>query len=122
MTARGTPSVLWAENKTAAPAPAKPHSSPARELRVQFREAARAVIQRLAHSPAPRRKRRDETGRGFRIAATPVTSRPPMPPAISRAVVFLEHTLDWLHLWNWNQDTQLDHFDHGGQHYKTLDL
>jgi hypothetical protein len=124
MTAQGTTSVSWAEKKTTAPAPDKPRSL-ARQLREQFRAAAKAAIQTLAPSPAQRRKRREETWGGFKMAAAPVMCHTTPARAFFHAALFLQDTLDWLHLWNWNRappDGQLDHFDYPEQHHPGLDL
>jgi hypothetical protein len=88
------------------------------------------VAEALTGKPTPsysatRKKRTGETWGGFTMAATPVTRRPILPEVVFHAGLFLQETLDWLHLWNWNHappDTQLDHFDYGGQHCITLEL
>ena len=60
------------------------------------------------------------------MAASPVMHRTaPAAAALFHATLFLADTLDWFRLWNWNEPTpyvQLDHCDHGGQHYIALDL
>ncbi|HXQ25960.1 MAG TPA: hypothetical protein VN822_06105 [Candidatus Acidoferrales bacterium] len=45
-----------------------PRPSFGQEIKELFREAAKAIIETLAPSPAQRRKRREETERGFNLA------------------------------------------------------
>ena len=60
-------------DQTAA-APKPSHFLPG-AIKQLFREVAKAVIQTLAPSPAVRRKRQDETRKGFRMFARKITPR-----------------------------------------------
>lgn len=79
MTAQGTSSVPWAENKTSAPAPAEPRRSFAQQLREAFGKLAAAVTGKPTPALVARRKRRDEGERGFRMYAAPIAERLPAP-------------------------------------------
>ena len=53
-------------------------------------------------SPEPKRKRREETGRAFRITARKLLHRVTRIPAeaYNRATAYLADTLDWLNQWH----------------------
>ena len=78
-------------------------------LKRQFRAAVRTIFKRTP-SPRPqaRRRRTGEAAGSFRMVARnllrPIIHLPP----ISRAVGFLNDTLPWLHLWNWNESADYD--------------
>lgn len=58
--------------------------------------------------PAPemKRKRREETGRAFRMTARKIMRRTVRLPAeaYARATAYLADTLDWLNLWHHNDE------------------
>ena len=74
-------------NEPSAAAPKPRHFIPG-AIKQLFREVAKVVIQTLAPSPAVRRKRQDETRKGFRMLARKIT------PKIVRSV-FYDHAF-WL--------------------------
>jgi hypothetical protein len=120
MTAQGTTSVSWAENKTTAPA--KTRGSFAHQLQKLFRKVAEAITGQPAPSyRAARKKRTEETRGSFKLVCTIIRRIHRPPPLPER--LWLSDTLDWLRLWNWSRspNAQLDHFDYGEQHYPTLD-
>lgn len=55
-----------------------------------------------APSPVPKRKRREEIGSAFRIAARQLMRRARSIPVVAyhRAHQYLAHSLDWLNLWH----------------------
>jgi hypothetical protein len=67
-------------------------------LRRQFRIVMK-VLTLLAPEPKPRRRRKDESNRGFRAAARNVLRRAVRLPAIATVAEFLWDTLDWLNPW-----------------------
>jgi hypothetical protein len=74
-------------NDPSADAPKRRHFLPG-AIKQLFREVAKAVIQTIAPSPAARRKRQDETRKGFRMFARKIT------PKIVRSI-FDDHAF-WL--------------------------
>ena len=65
MTAQGTTSVPRAENKTAAPAPAKPRSGFAQHLKELFGKLAESVTGKPTPALGQRRKRKEESKGAF---------------------------------------------------------
>jgi hypothetical protein len=81
----------------------------AASLKRKFRATVRALFKRTpSPQPQARRRRTGETVGTFRMVARnllrPIIRLPP----ISRAVEFLNETLSWLHLWEWNETTDHD--------------
>jgi Relaxase/Mobilisation nuclease domain len=74
------------------------------ELKRQFRMAVNALFKR-SRSPQPqtRRRRTGETIGTFRMVARNILRPIIRLPAVSRAVGFLNNTLPWLHIWEWNE-------------------
>jgi hypothetical protein len=81
----------------------------ASSLKRQFRAAVKALLKR-APPPKPqlRRKRNGETIGSFRLVARNILRPIIRLPPVSRAVGFLNDTLPWLHLWEWND---IDDYD-----------
>jgi len=73
-----------------------------------FRAVKNAVTRNRPAAPEMRRKRREETGRAFRMTARKLVRRVTRIPAeaYARATAYLADTLDWLNQWQ-NYD---DHF------------
>jgi len=92
----------------------------------QFGKVAEAVTGKPTPAPVARRKRRDESERGFRMYAASIAQRLSTP--VQRAVDFLWEVLDWLNpTSNGNQPhphehEQLDQCASVEQNYPTLDL
>lgn len=78
-------------------------------LKKQFRAVVRALVKR---SPSPqsqaRRRRRGDTVGGFRSAARSLLRPIIRLPGVSQTIAFLNDTLPWLHLWEWNETAQDD--------------
>jgi len=72
-------------------------------LKKQFRAVVQALVRR---EPSPesqtRRRRRGETVGGFQSAARTLLRPIIRLPGISRTIAFLNGTVPWLHLWEWN--------------------
>jgi hypothetical protein len=130
--------------KTEKPAPARspgdeprPMISPEdgararRSIGQTIKRQFRVVMQQLTASPPtlppqPGRRRREDTGRSFRMAARKIT------PRAARALIihagqYLADTLDWLNLWSANDDPAStseagDDFQHTGTDYLSLHL
>jgi hypothetical protein len=77
-------------------------------LKKQFRALVKVLVKRTA-SPRPqaRRRRRGETA-GFRSAARGLLRPIIRLPGFSQTIVFLNDTLPWLHLWEWNETAEHD--------------
>lgn len=76
-------------------------------LRREFRAAVKAIFNRTP-SPQARRRKSGETVSAFRLAARRLLRPIVRAPVIAHAVGFLNDTLPWLHLWEWNQTTEND--------------
>jgi hypothetical protein len=78
-------------------------------LKRQFRATVRALLKRTPSPQAKARRRRtEETVGTFRMVARNLLRPIVRLPAISRAVDFLNETVPWLHLWEWNESTDHD--------------
>jgi hypothetical protein len=94
------------------PAPEVEHKQPkcqksvglAVALKRQFRAVVQAIVKR---APSPdshaRRRRRSETVGSFRSAARSILRPIIRLPGVSQTIAFLNDTLPWLHLWEWNE-------------------
>jgi hypothetical protein len=85
------------------PERAKTQTSFAATLKEQFRRLAQFLTPREAPAPKPlqRRRRTEETGGGFKLAARQIMRRAVrLPAAAYAAVAYLSDTLDWLNLWH----------------------
>jgi hypothetical protein len=81
-------------------------------LKRQFRAAVQALFKRTpSPEPQPGRRRSGEAVGSFRLAARNLLRPIIRLPAVSRAVGFLNETLPWLHLWEWNETADLDFSD-----------
>lgn len=91
----------------------------------QFRELVSALTSH-APAPSPRRKRKDETGKGFSMAANLILRpRETLPSAAYVAVTFLSDTLDWLNPWHHdaiNDNLLDDEYHHQEQNDLSLHL
>jgi len=82
-------------------------------LKRQFRELAKAIIDRApAPEPAQRRRRGEDTGRAFRMAARKVVRRAGRIPAeaFATASAYLSDTLDWLNQWHHHDNDASEDF------------
>lgn len=91
------PASFGAERERASPRPA-PRAAPAGIFRKVAGELARRAN---SVQPAPRRRRREDTGRAF-TAAKKIVRRAVALPAVYAAAAYLSDTLDWLNLWQDN--------------------
>jgi hypothetical protein len=81
-------------------------------LKRQFRAAVQALLKRMpVPTPRQRRRRTGDTVRSFRLVARNILKPIIRLPVISHAVGFLNDSLPWLHLWEWNE---FDDHDSGG--------
>jgi hypothetical protein len=108
---------IKADPDDGSPAPQVGQNQPARQkgsgfadaLKKQFRAVVRALVKR---SPSPqsqaRRRRRGETVGGFRSAARSLLRPIFRLPGLSQTIAFLNDTLPWLHLWEWNEAVEQD--------------
>jgi hypothetical protein len=71
-------------------------------LKRQFREMVKAITDtHPAPHPIQRRRRREDTGRAFRMTARKIVRRAArIPAAATAAVAYLWDTLDWLNPWH----------------------
>jgi len=79
-------------------------------LKRQFRELVRAITRKpLAPQPAARRRRAEDTGKAFRMAARKIICRAVCLPAEAYAVAtaYISDTLDWFNPWQ-HQDREAE--------------
>lgn len=118
------------ENDPSAAAPKPRHFLPG-VIRQLFRDVAKAVIQTLAPSPAVRRKRQDETRKGFRMFARKITSKIVRSifdaPALWQPPDYDEHAerlrlLEMSEQEDFNQHHDNDAFHHAEEEHLSLHL
>jgi hypothetical protein len=71
-------------------------------LRRQFREVMKAIAPRAAAPQPGKRRRSEDTGKAFRMAARKIIPRTARLPAEAYAAAtgYLSDTLDWLNQWH----------------------
>lgn len=76
-------------------------------IKSQFRALVKALMGR-EESPQPeaRRRRSGETAGAFRLAARSILRPISRLPLVAQATAFLQDTLSWLHLWEWNENAE----------------
>jgi hypothetical protein len=93
-------------------------------LRRQFRGVLKSLTQRLAPSPKRRHRRTEDTGRGFRAAATRLLQRIfPMPLFQAKSNAW--DMVLWLHVWEYGDPAsvyQLSSVSEPGEPGVALDL
>lgn len=79
-------------------------------LKQLFRDAKNVLTANDAPAPEVKRKRREETGRAFRMTARKLVRRAVRIPAEAyvRATAYLADTLDWLNQWHHQDDIAED--------------
>jgi hypothetical protein len=84
---------------------AAPRRGIAGAIKSAFRQAMKAIAERIGPSPQPSKRRRKggETVGGFHLAANNILR--PIFRLATRvySTVFLQDSLFWLHLWDWNR-------------------
>jgi hypothetical protein len=71
-----------------------------------FGSVKKAITRQGQPAPEPNRKRREETGRAFRMTARELVRRAVRMPAeaYARATAYLADTLDWLNFWHHHEE------------------
>jgi hypothetical protein len=105
----------------------KPRPTFAETLKRQFRELMKAITNKPpAPQPVQRRRRTEDTGTAFRMAARKMMRRAArIPAAAYSATVYLWGTLDWLNPWQHDASStsELDEdCQHGEQNHLSLHL
>ena len=105
----------------------KPRPTFAETLKRQFRAVMNAITNKLpAPQPVQRRRRSEDTGKAFRMAARKRMRRPArIPAAAYAAAAYLWDTLDWLNPWQHDASSTSeldDDCQHGEQQHLSLHL
>jgi hypothetical protein len=100
----------------------KPRPTFAETLKRQFHAVMNAITNKLpAPQPVQRRRRSEDTGKAFRMAARKIMRRAArIPAAAYTATAYLWDTLDWLNPWHNETDSTSElneDFHHTEQHY-----
>jgi hypothetical protein len=79
-------------------------------LKQLFSDVKKVLTARDESAPEVKRKRREETGRAFRMTARKLVCRVVRLPAeaYARATTYLSDTLDWLNQWHYQDDVPED--------------